>query len=88
MFCKFFGDGNIYFGGGHIFSDNATTSSNRDLAPVEEIPLRQPFQGLKGDLRKMAVIGEMKSQTEDGRKGKTDGRGREKRRRRLQKENK
>lgn len=54
--------------------------------PSKEIPLRQPFQGLKGNLRKMALIGEMKSQMEDGRK--KDGRGREEKRRRLQKENK
>lgn len=54
----------------------------------KKILLRQWFQGLKGNPRKMAVTGEMKSQMEDGGKARRDGTRREKRRRKLQKENK
>lgn len=53
----------------------------------EEILLKKSFQELEGNLREMGLIGDMKSQTEDGWKGNKDGRRTEAMRRRLQKEN-
>lgn len=80
MFRKIFGDGGFHFrertylpGGWRALKMQCHNLMQQRSHTSEEIPVRQPLQGRRGNLGKMAVIGEMKSQMEGRRKGKMEG---------------